>query len=354
MVLGAGLLLFYVVCASTLPSAANHTVGLVDGGGALASETVRALTENDSILDYVLYEDREALADAVVSEKVDCGFVLDDRIDAAAAAQMGGITFPVLDGCADYLFTTSTTKGEAAKEEVYATLFGLLSESVMLHDIRTGAIFTDPDEDMAAAFLAEMRAVSDSGETFRVDYEYMGLREAGDGDGEAAAGNGETTARNRKTNPGNGEAARNGAGAPVWPAAVLMIFAAALLFSQTAFYPEQAAVTAFLRSSGFTYTVLETLSPLIPFGAAMTAAAAAASGGLPLRAALLAPFLIACALWAVLFTKLFRRSQTLCLFAAVAVILAAAVLSDGITGSAMLPGAAKYLRFLLPGSWPVI
>ena len=102
------------------------------------------------------FSNKDELREAVAAEAVDCGFVLDERIDRAVYENEWNqvsdsmVSVPNLKGCVDYLFATSTTKGEAAKESVFTCLFDHMSEEIMMRAIDSGGIFQAPSEELKA------------------------------------------------------------------------------------------------------------------------------------------------------------------------------------------------------------
>ncbi len=337
----AGASLLLILASIPLPSSGTRMIGLAVGDGTFAKEVSAKLLENDGTFEYVLYPDREALEAAVESSRADSGFVLDRRIDTAVlendwkAASDSGMSVPDLTGCIDYVYTTSTTKGEAAKEDVFSCLFDTLSVGIMERAVDNGAVFSSPDAEVREAVAAGMREISGSGSTFRILFEYVTA------DGEILDGS-----------AGSPAAAGSGnSSAGALPLAGLLIFAAALLFSQARKNPEHESLSAYLRSDGFLFRIVSVLAPLTVFTAGVFAAAAVSGMRVRPSALLLIPFTCVCAVWASLFSRPFRNRE-LCLFTAVGVIIFAAVLNPKLPlGGAMVPAAFRALRVLLPGAW---
>ena len=294
----AAVLLLIVMKFTVIPTASLNRIGLVNGGGGYAALTAEELLKNEGIYEYVSYPDEEALKEAVTGGKADCGFILGPAIDEAVQdsgwKKDGKVSVPELKECIGYIYTTSTTKGEAAKEEVFSALFGHLSGEIMRAAVEGGAIFKEADREMADAVLAEMARIEESGETFDVAYEEIG---------------------NAQRSAGKGL---------LWPAAALLVFASALFLAQAKFNPEQAAVAEYLRGAGFLYRTTAVLAPLLAMTLVLAAFAAFLSGNLVPHALLLFPLAAVFAVCAAFFTGLFRN-RSICLFVSTAVILLASV-----------------------------
>lgn len=381
----AAVILLLVISGTVVPSASNNRIGLVTDGGTYADLVSGKLLQNEGVFEYEQYADTDDLTEAVRNGRVDCGFILGADLDHAVLegewkAAGSDMSVPSLNECVGYVCTTSTTKGEAAKEEVFSTLFSYLSNSIMDKAVRDGAIFKDTSDAAVKAVLSEMDRIAENNETFTVTFEdvsgnTVAASKAGEaagseaaiqasgeavgddaaiqasgeavGDDAAIQASGEAVG-NDAAIQASGEAARGGS--KLLSIAAVLIFAAGLFFAQTKFYPEQAAVTRYLRGSGALYRILAVFAPLLIFTAAIMLAASAADGGFTAFALLLLPLSAACAVWAAVFTGFFRN-RTICLFVSAAVILAAAVLNPNLTGVPLLPGAASWLRVLLPGTW---
>ena len=362
----AGVLLLLVISSATLPSARNNRIGIVSGEGKLSSAVASELLLSDGSYEYVAFSNKDELREAVAAETVDCGFVLDERIDRAVYENEWNqvsdsmVSVPNLKGCVDYLFATSTTKGEAAKESVFTCLFDHMSEEIMMRAIDSGGIFQAPSEELKAEVRALMERLREGGETFDVVFEYAGagaVASTVESD-RAAAEAGADKAEADSSAVGNRESRDSAPGSrSVWALVSVLIFAAALFFAQRRFNPETTAVISYLRGAGFGFAFLETLAPLLVFGAVMVLAGAVSGAAAPgaisagvRHGLLLGPFCIVCALWATGFARLFRN-QTVCLFVAVAVILLAAVVSPGLVGSELTSPVVRGLRYVLPGAW---
>ena len=381
----AAVILLLVISGTVVPSASNNRIGLVTDGGTYADLVSGKLLQNEGVFEYEQYTDTDDLTEAVRNGRVDCGFILGADLDHAVLegewkAAGSDMSVPSLKECVGYVCTTSTTKGEAAKEEVFSTLFSYLSDSIMDKAVRDGAIFKDTSDAAVEAVLSEMDRIAENNETFTVTFEdvsgsAVAASKAGEaagseaaiqasgeavGDDAAIQASGEAVGDdaaiqasggavgNDAAIQASGEAARGGS--KLLSIAAVLIFAAGLFFAQTKFYPEQAAVTRYLRGSGALYRILAVFAPLLIFTAAIMLAASAADGGFTAFALLLLPLSAACAVWAAVFTGFFRN-RTICLFVSAAVILAAAVLNPNLTGVPLLPGASSWLRVLLPGTW---
>ena len=317
----------------SLPAASNRVIGLVNGGGRYAEAVTGALLEKESAYTWKLYPSREALEDAVISGSADSGFVLDERLDVAVdraesadySAGSGGVQVPDLSGCIDYYVSTSSTKGAAAKESVYACLFDAISPVLVKSAIRAGVLFEDSGDAVWQRALEEMQRVAEEDTLFSVRFEIYGEEEAP----------ADESADAEKSN--------------LAMIAALLLFAASLLFATAKFRESSKALAIWLRKGGWIYRILEIYAPLLLTG--LFLAILLFLQGLPLTSGvlLLIPVLLAAALWTSLFARLFRK-EGIYLFLSVALILIAGVLTSS-AGDLFFLNSVRWLRFLLPSVW---
>ena len=341
-VLLLGLITLRLVGTAVLPDASNTEVGLMDSGGVYASAITKELLGGRSVYRYRLYTDRSALFDDVASGRLDCGFILDSRLDQAA--ESGDLT-----ACADAVVSTASTKASAVKEEIFTILLSKYSDQLLSDQCDRGQIFKENTEEAKQALLESSRSLASGDAVLQVFFE-----DAGTGELTAASSlhEGEAYTENRDSAENQRTARARTSGR----AAAVLIFGAARFFAAGRFAPGYQAFRSALSSGAArVFAVTDILLPLLIF-TMMTDALLLISGTLPLSALprlllALAAGVPLTAVWAAVFASLFRN-ETICLFTIVALLLLASVLmASDLTAAGILTKSFRSLRFLLPDTW---
>lgn len=101
------------------------TVGFCASDSAVAAQMLLQLQERDSAYLFLSYDTVEELEEAVRAGSLECGFWAEADFDDCVA--QGD-----LRECVHYICTPMTTKGEVAKETVYAAFFELYSDEILI------------------------------------------------------------------------------------------------------------------------------------------------------------------------------------------------------------------------------
>lgn len=117
-------LLLLLMNSISLPDGDNVSVGIYCGGGECAKELVGRLVEDDTLYKFKEYDSREELEKAVVSGKLECGFLLDSELDEKI--KKGDLRKSIV-----YMTTPLSTKGMVIRETVYSTLFQIYSDEIL-------------------------------------------------------------------------------------------------------------------------------------------------------------------------------------------------------------------------------
>lgn len=155
----AMLLLLYTVSGIRLPERDNLMVGIKAGESDTGQQLLEELTKASSRYRFIGYTQEDKLYDDVQSGRIECAFLFDDRLDQKR--EEGDLE----DGVR-YLFSPYTTKGEVAKEMVFAAFFRLYSEQ-LLKESET-EIFAQPDANRQAAIREENDSYLES-DLFRLE-----------------------------------------------------------------------------------------------------------------------------------------------------------------------------------------
>ena len=171
----AGLcLLFLTVFQNVVFPASYRTVyGIFLDGADYGQDMLNRLAEDD-LYTFELLDSREALMDEVRSGRLDCGFILDSRLNDM-------IDIGNMQGLMDYVFSTSTTKGPVLREKVFAAFLMNAAQQMLVSFTTDGKTFVNESEQLTEDILASFHGFLDRGETLQVIFETV------DADAENAA-----------------------------------------------------------------------------------------------------------------------------------------------------------------------
>ena len=332
-----GLLLQFVLGGLVFPDIDNTRVGIMsNNGGPCANEVVEKISSGASGYDYIVYNDLEEMRADVSTGYLDCAFVFDGRMETADLDN--------LENAYTCIISTSSTKSYMVKEEVFSIVFETLSGNFLKQLSDRGQIFADPDPEKNEALLDANRQLRTGDNVLSV---YL----------ENALTGERHNVMERDPKPAEEAAAGLKTGnAAALSALAILIFAAALFFADGRFRDDSAHMRCGLRPGRrAAFLFADTLGPLLCFAIALMAFCAlqgAFAGISPIRVAL--AFLAgvpAAALWALLFTGLFRR-ESICLFAVTAVLIVAAVLTAADSFSiGLLTRQFGWIRCCFPSTW---
>lgn len=143
---GMWILILWLLVSLRIPESNQCQVGIWYPDTRDATQIAELLQNEEDSLLFVRYEQKEDLEKAVLEGQLDCGFImqkdLDDRIQAENLRQS------IL-----YLYTPFTTKGEIAKEYVYAAYMKVY-DPVFLQTQVEGMLQSSEDAEKVNAYLA--------------------------------------------------------------------------------------------------------------------------------------------------------------------------------------------------------
>ena len=333
LILCTGLLLQYLLGSLILPDVRNTQIGILNRGGIAADRITENLKKTKSRYSYRYYTSEEAMREDTATGRIDSGFILDERLDSAEAG--------ALSDRVTYVCSTSSSKGELVKEELFSLILEVLSEK-FLYDMTTGGSITkDSSESSAEAVVGTYRDLLSGGEVLDVFFEDS---ESGERIPVSEAGQGL---------PEDSEGASAGSGSRI---AVLLIFGAALFFAADRFHGGEQSLLHTLRPAGRRRFILaDEMTAVFLFTAALTAfslftGSAAPAGALRRTAAFLVCVPLT-ALWASGFARLFRK-EALYLYAVLSVVVLAAVFSGGqLPAVNVLTRSFSWIKWLFPTTW---
>lgn len=326
-----------VLIRVTAPRTAG-AYGVLNGGGETAEEVVRMMTDGsdseeeqtdegaDAGTDVrcVTYTDLSQMKRDLMAGRIDCAFVLDERLDEAVADGD-------LSGCADYYCSPSTSQGEVLKEKLYAGLFSCLARQTLINYAQDGETFessVDTEEKkIEEALLEKYESYRKNPDIFQVNF---------------VTENGETAEEDAASSDTERVPAVCG----------ILLFALALIFARVRFTAEHRRIVAALsRREGRAWSFDEVFSPVLLTAAAFWVLLLVYGGAFRKRwAVLLVVFFlyaVLCSAWSVLFAGLFR-SEAYYLFGILIVITLAALTCPSFFAYASLTPALAGLRWIFP------
>ena len=355
----AGLILLMQVFFGSLalPAASNRVLGVFSEGEA-GEAAAQKLLAMDTVYQWKQYDSDSSLIDAVTTGEADCGFIFRKALDEALSAAVpseGAIPVPDLGESVEYVRSTTTTKGEAAKEEVYRVLLEETAPVILRNAIASGQLLQEAGEEAQNAALAEMQQVIEEDALFHVRFEIYGAQEE-DGTAEGAAT--EASEGDATGSPGQESETRveepEGAVTETEKGNLaaltgILVFAAALFFAAVIFRADTASVALWFREHSFLYLLMETAAPLIPACVPLVIYLLLKQAINPEKVVLLILLLLPTAVFAVLFARHIRH-EAVYLFLSV-FLIAAAVIFCFTAGSLPFLRTIEYIRYLLPSTW---
>lgn len=163
-VLIASLLLVYVIMTVNFPSKENFFLGIVTNGSDYAENTALSINSSGSSFEMVFYDSSEDLYADVLSGKLDCGFVFDEKADSRI--QKGE-----LKNLFTYINSPYTTKGSAGIEMLSSNLMRQSAPDIIMdnYDSLFGKIEA-PSKDVSAYYSERYNYYINSEDVFMVEY----------------------------------------------------------------------------------------------------------------------------------------------------------------------------------------
>ena len=154
-----------MVMMISVPDKNNMKVGIYCKEYNLSQQLMAKLTEADSVFCFQTYENTDALQDDVLSGKLECGFIFDERLEK-------GIYDGNLKGAVTYIGKSFSAKGEVAQETIYAAILKLYSDEI-LYQSQTD-IYGDTDSVRMEKLLEKNHYYQESTEVFQLQLQPIG------------------------------------------------------------------------------------------------------------------------------------------------------------------------------------
>ena len=327
-------LLLVVFHNVVFPSVAQMSYGVYNDDALCGEDIIRTLENADDPYELVRYQSREALTEDVRAGRVDCGFVLDHRLDLVTSLSN-------LTGIVDYICSTATTKGALLREKVLSSVFRSISGQVLAFLTTNGLTFAQESEALTADMMAAYQRYLDSADTLQLLFETV--------DTEETAEDGFKKLKEQEAGPYQRTLALAG----------ILLFAAALVFARARFGKESKNMTGALRGKDrIAWVFLETLSPLLLAALVILIAALLLMPPLPVSrilwtALIFFIYAVCCAAWSCLYSLLFRREASFISSMVFVVVFSIITCRAFLDISAMVP-ALGLLRWFFPVNYLIL
>ena len=158
------LLLVLVVTSISVPSAENMSAGMVCNDSVAAEHITNQLLETREDFTFIKYDKEADLINAVVSGKIDCGFVFSEAFDEMCEER------DTEEGIS-YYATTFSSKGEVLKETVVSAYLEYYSRYILL-DVEE-EIFLEKDSLRMEKILDNYQLYLEGNEIFQMNIEQV-------------------------------------------------------------------------------------------------------------------------------------------------------------------------------------
>ena len=234
------LFLLYIFMQVVFPTSERMTYGILARNVENLPLILEKLEDDSDIYTYVLFDDREALNTEVRSGRLDCGFVLDERLNAIT-------DLTKMDRCVDYICSTSTTKGVFLKEKMFAAVYRMVLKQLLLSYANDGVSFKNPSPEIADVLMAAWQKYLSGQETLQVVFEEANV-----------------SVGNTEESFGSLVVTRSGLAAKGLALCGMVIFAFAIVFARTRFGTESRQMASALRGrERILWQLLEILMPVL-------------------------------------------------------------------------------------------
>ncbi len=327
----AGILYLFLYLFDCLVLPGNHSLsyGILSDGAECGEAVIRFLSE-DTLYRTVRVKDRSSLEQEVASGRLDCGFVLTEKLNEAEGPQI-----PM--EAVEYVCSTSTARGAVLKEKVYAAVLRETTRSLLRSVAASGklSISGDPasfSEDML--FTYEEYLAGD--DTIHVIYETVEVQ----------------------ADPGAREAELPGNLSRFLAVCRILIFVSAVVFGRTRFSTDYQRIGASLvPQKERLWRFLSVFSPVLLLTSALLPAVLIriipaqlpvyTVSGIAVSLILLS---VLCSLWSFVYASLFRKESYY--ISSIPVLLGLCIVTNPVfTQGIHLGTVLETVRYLFPPAW---
>lgn len=162
--IGGLILLILLINSISMPQADNLLVGIVTNESIYAGKVMELINHGNSCFELVDYqEDEDVMAD-VQNGTLECAFVFDSRFDEKM--KKGNLRHAI-----EYFSSPFSTKGEVAKETLFAALLEYYSEVVLTQS--EADLFAEKDPERMKIILEQNERFKTGDELFYMEEEYV-------------------------------------------------------------------------------------------------------------------------------------------------------------------------------------
>ena len=331
------LFFLYVFVEVVFPSVSRQEYGVFIGDTVHGEQLKAVLKGQEDAFRMIEYTDRKSLEEDVTSGKVDCGFVLDSRIDGVSSLNQ-------MEGIADYICSTSTLKGELLKEKGFSAILQVVSGNVLSEIGRSGTVYEEQGEEISEELLEYYRFYLEGNYTIQIAMETVELPQS---------------AAEKAVRDFRGSSRLSDSRSFVLCG--ILIFACALIFARNRFSQESRNVYSALRGGErHRWRFLELLIPVLLITLVMSAAfvvlqlirgeeSFTMAQGLQ-AAGILLLCGIACTGWGYVYSRLFPREE-IYLFTVPVIVILAIVTCPAILDLEGIIPAAGVIKWIFPVSY---
>lgn len=149
-----------LIATISLPAKSNFRVGVCNAKAEASSQLAKYLKEQDSIFEFISYEEEALMQKEILSGAIECGILFSEDFEERLQRRE-------LRNSITYIATPFSTKGSVVRETVYAALFRLYSSEVLLESV--DEIFRQPTEALKQELEKRNNGYIGSDEVFQIE-----------------------------------------------------------------------------------------------------------------------------------------------------------------------------------------
>ena len=332
------LLFLYIFDQVVFPSASQLKYGVVVKDSANGERLLEVLEAQDEIYEVIECPDRETLCQQVAAGKLDCGFLVDERLDQVK--DLGH-----MEGIADYICSTATKKGLLLQEKVFAGMLQIISYNLLDTMSKDGSVYAEASPELTEELLQYYDYYLEGNNTLQLYVEDVQVPDS----------TANKVMEEWRLSSKVPDATRLGM-------CGILIFTCALIFARNRFSHESKKILNALRGEErVRWRLLEILIPVTILSAVIAFAylllqnvvdaKEVLSSGLTLRSvATLLIFGVVCALWAAAYSCLFPREE-IYLFTVPVIVMVGIVMCPAIIKLGGILPVVDVFKWIFPVSY---
>ena len=297
--------LLYVFQNVVFPVSYRMEYGVFVDGAVCGEEIIERLKKDD-LYHVLVFDSRKAMEDEVRAGRIDCGFVLDSRLNGVKSLRN-------LRKLAEYVTSPSTAKGVVLREKVFAAFLASAAGQMLVSFTENGEIFETESDALKQDMERTYRYIHENTEVIEAIFETVDISASEKKENAASAAENE-----RRSSEAAVEFALSDVSLldKFLGLCGIMIFSAAIIFARSRFSSECRRMVAAMRGADRTaWPVLNIITQVLPVSIAIIAAYIAGmhiygclTPALAVKSfVVFLLFGIFCSVWAYLYSLLFRK-----------------------------------------------